>query len=77
MNLAEGRGRLYLHATDVLRETMEELGISQTELARRLGVGDAAVSRVLGEARNLRLSTIADYGTALGVRFVFVAEKEE
>lgn len=48
---------------------METNGISQRELARRLGVSEARVSRLLHDSENLKLSTAAALGRAVGIRF--------
>jgi transcriptional regulator with XRE-family HTH domain len=47
--------------------------ISQKELARRLEVSEARVSRLLSGRENATLATIAEIGTAIGVRFSMVA----
>lgn len=52
---------------------MDAAGITQRELARRLKVSDARVSRILNGSENLRLSTVAALGRAVGVRFALAA----
>jgi transcriptional regulator with XRE-family HTH domain len=44
-------------------------GISQRELAERLGRSEPRVSRILNGGENTTLKTIADLGYALGIRF--------
>ncbi len=48
---------------------LESHGISQRELARRLDMDEAQVSRILGGRTNVTLKTIAELGWALGLRF--------
>lgn len=51
---------------------VESLGISQKELAHRLGLSEARVSRLLNGRDNTTLRTLADVGHALGFRFSLV-----
>ena len=57
---------------DVLEAVLSSLGISQRELAERLGVTEGRVSQILSGARSLNLSTLAAVGLATGVRFEVV-----
>jgi transcriptional regulator with XRE-family HTH domain len=57
---------------DTVGGLLEAHGIPQKELARRLGVSEARVSRILGGGENLTLNTVAALGRALGVRFAIV-----
>ena len=59
--------RNVLHALD---EGMEASGISQAELARRLGRSRSAVSQVLTGDGNLRIETLAEYLQAMGCELV-------
>jgi transcriptional regulator with XRE-family HTH domain len=52
---------------------MDANDVSQRELARRLKVSDARVSRILNGSENLRLSTVAALGRAMGIRFMVAA----
>jgi len=52
---------------------LEDLGLSQTELASRLGVSEGAVSKVLNNPQNLTLETIAKYARALQTKAAIVA----
>lgn len=56
-----------------LRGIVSTLGISQHELAERLEVSDARVSRIMTGKENLTLKTLADVGWTLGLRFEVVA----
>ncbi|MFD8319136.1 helix-turn-helix domain-containing protein [Kitasatospora purpeofusca] len=49
-----------------INEALEELGISQAELARRLGIRKSAVNQVVNGDGNMRVSTVAEYLHALG-----------
>lgn len=53
----------------VVKGLMETHGISQRELARRLGVSEARVSRLLHDSENMKLSMVAALGRAVGIRF--------
>lgn len=53
----------------VVRGLMETNGISQRELADRLRVSEARVSRLLNDSENMKLSMVAAMGRAVGVRF--------
>jgi transcriptional regulator with XRE-family HTH domain len=53
----------------VVKGMMEDNKISQRELARRLGVSEARVSRLLNDSENLKLSVVAALGRAVGIRF--------
>ena len=50
-------------------ERMDELGVSRTELARRLNVSRPYVSKVLGRDINLSFGTASKFATALGLDF--------
>jgi transcriptional regulator with XRE-family HTH domain len=53
---------------------MREHGVSQRELARRLGRSEPWISRVLNERENTTLKTVADLGWALGLRFALAPQ---
>lgn len=56
-------------AVDTIDALREDLGISQRELADRLGVTEARVSQILGGGENLTLRSLGQLGWAMGVRF--------
>lgn len=60
-------------AVEVIADLLDSHDISQRQLAERLGVGEARVSRILSGRENATLATIAELGDALGVRFALVA----
>jgi transcriptional regulator with XRE-family HTH domain len=66
------RELLYAEAIETVAALLESLGLSQKELARRLELSEARVSRILNERENTTLRTIADLGHALGVRFALI-----
>jgi transcriptional regulator with XRE-family HTH domain len=66
------RELLYAEVVEHLRAITGELAITQRELAARLGVSEARVSRIMTGRENLTLKTLADLGWALGLRFEVV-----
>lgn len=64
------RTDLNIQAVDQLREAMESKGIKQKDIAEKLGISPAAVSKTLSMSeKNLELNTIADFATAMELRF--------
>lgn len=59
---------LILDVTESVCELLEQEGLSQTDLARRLNCGKSHVSQLLNGRRNLTLKTLADIAGALGVK---------
>ena len=60
--------RCIVAVTEALGEAISNAGLSNTELARKLGVTPARVSHILSE-RNLTLKTVADVLWACGLEF--------
>jgi predicted transcriptional regulator len=52
--------------TDTLVTRRVELGLSQTEVAARMGTSQSAVARLESGSADVRLSTIERYAAALG-----------
>lgn len=48
------------------KEVLKKYGISQTELADRLGINRVSVSRLLSEKNDMRASTIEKVAKAIG-----------
>lgn len=48
------------------KATLEKYGVSQVELAERLGINRVSVSRLLSEKNDLRLSTVTKIANAVG-----------
>jgi len=63
------RELLFGEAIETVAALLASQGISQRELAERLGRSEARVSRILNGGENTTLKTIADLGYALGIRF--------
>ena len=57
-------------------EIMEKKDISQRELAKRTGLGEAAVSRLLSDDRNLTLKTVSRVFHALGEKVEILTASE-
>ena len=55
-----------------IEKKLEDLGLNQSELARRLAVSEGAVSKVLNNPQNLTLETIAKYARALQTKAAIV-----
>lgn len=66
------RELLFGEAIETVAAMLASQGISQRELAERLGRSEARVSRILHGGENTTLKTIADLGYALGIRFALV-----
>lgn len=52
-----------------IHRRMNKLGISRSELARRMGVSRPYISKVLNGCENLTLETVGRFGLALGVHW--------
>lgn len=62
------------NAALVLSQALAEAGITQAQLARRLGVSRAFVSLVLSADKGASLRTLARFAAALGKRVVITLE---
>jgi len=58
--------RLRVRLTDALRQARFELGLSQRDMAQRLGTSQARVSHIESAGRDRRLDTLVAYTEALG-----------
>jgi transcriptional regulator with XRE-family HTH domain len=56
---------LIIEVTEALARALRNTGITQTELAAKLGKSKGFVSQILGGGRNLTLRTLADVAGAL------------
>jgi len=56
---------LILDVASLIHATMKKNGVTQTQLAVKVGVSKGRISQYLGGEKNLRLRTIADIFTAL------------
>ena len=59
---------------DQIDDALKAKGMTQKELASRLGTSAAAVSRWLGGGHNFTLSTLAKISVVLGVSLITVAK---
>lgn len=62
-----GELRAGLYAGIAIRDAREEAGMSQTELAARIGIAQSALSRIEAGRANLTLGTLQRVTDALGV----------
>lgn len=60
------RERLWFDAVESITGLMHAHGVSRTELARRLGVTPAYVTKILRGTHNMTLATLSDVLFALG-----------
>lgn len=58
--------RVLLEVTERICDLLDAQGLTRTELAQRLGVSPAAVTKLLRHAHNFQLRTLSDVFTALG-----------
>ena len=62
-----------------IKETLKQRGLTQNELADRLGINRVSLSRLLSDKNDMRLSTIKKIADAIGCdvsEFFSPAEKE-
>lgn len=68
--------RLIFNTTEDILLAMQDTGISQSDLAKKLGKSKAFVSQILDGTRNMTLKTLADISYALGVDSKVVITKD-
>lgn len=68
--------RLVIAATEAIYEGMERAGVTQQQLADKLGVSPSEISQRLSGRRNLTLKRFAEMLHALGVRAKLAIESE-
>lgn len=66
--------KMHQEVIDTLVRTRKDLGLSQTEVARRMGVSQATVSGFETEMSDPRLSSLQRYARAVGARLVVTVE---
>lgn len=62
--------RLALDVAEKVRDAREATGLSQTELAARMGTSEAAVARLEAGDAGATLTTLQKVATALGLRII-------
>ncbi|MTI14206.1 helix-turn-helix domain-containing protein [Sansalvadorimonas verongulae] len=67
---------LILEVTEQFWENMNQQGVTKAELARRMGVSKAHVSKLLDGSNNLTLRKIANMATALSMKLNVSLEPE-
>ena len=63
-----------------IKETLKQRGLTQNELADRLGINRVSLSRILSNKNDMRVSTITKIADAIGcdvTEFFTPEEKEE
>ena len=63
------------HIADAIEDALKTQGMTQKELAERLGTSAAAVSRWLGGGHNFTLSTLAKISVVLGMPLISVTKQ--
>lgn len=63
--------RTILEVTELICETMEQKGISRSELAARLGKTKGHVTQLLAGNRNMTIRTLSDVFTVMGCEVQF------
>jgi predicted transcriptional regulator len=61
---------------DELAAHRQRLGLTQTEVAARMGTSQSAVARLEAGQADVRASTLERYAAALGSRLTWQAERE-
>jgi transcriptional regulator with XRE-family HTH domain len=63
--------------SDELVARRRALGLSQTEVAARMGTSQSAVARLEAGAGDIRLSTLDRYASAVGIRLDWRLRKDD
>lgn len=58
-----------------LRKKMTELGITQAELTEKAGISEAAISYIVCESREPKISTVMKIADGMGLKMAFVPKK--
>ena len=62
---------------DEIKDTREELGLTQRDLAAKTGLKQSAIARMESGGAIPRLDTVLKVALALGLRFKLIKEDEE
>lgn len=68
--------RLIFNTTEDILLAMQDAGIKQSDLAKKLGKSDSCISQILNGTRNITLRTLSDICTALGVEVRITITKD-
>lgn len=63
--------------SDELVASRRRLGLSQTEVAARMGTSQSAVARLEAGAADVRLSTLERYAFAVGIQLDWQVKEED
>jgi transcriptional regulator with XRE-family HTH domain len=61
------RGSYLFRVTEDILVAMEDLGISKSELARKLGISKSRISQLLKGSSNMTIGTLSDIAYELGL----------
>jgi len=61
------RGSYLFRVTEDILVAMEDLGISKSELARKLGISKSRISQLLKGSSNMTIGTLSDIAFELGL----------
>ena len=61
------RGSYLFRVTEDILVAMEDLGITKSELARRLGKSKPRITQLLGGSSNMTIGTLSDIAVELGL----------
>lgn len=70
--MSQDRGRLMRE----LAQRRQEAGLSQTEIAARMGTSQSAVARLEAGAADMRASTLERYAAALGTELTWTLQRD-
>lgn len=59
-----------------IKEVMKRYGITQDEVATRLGINRVSVSRLLSDKNNMRVSTAQKFADAIGCKVAELFEEQ-
>ncbi|ECC3463691.1 helix-turn-helix domain-containing protein [Salmonella enterica subsp. enterica] len=68
--------RLIFNTTEDILLAMQDAGMKQSDLAKKLGKSDSYISQMLSGTRNITLRTLSDISTALGVEVKITITKD-
>lgn len=60
-----------------IKEVLKRYGITQDEIAKRLGINRVSVNRLLNDKNDMRVSTAEKFATAIGCRIGELFEEDK